>query len=72
VNPIDGAFQERGGAAGAWLGLPSLIEIDYRMRGFRDHEQPTSGFMRHPGRFDVTSLGEGACVVVEQRDQCAP
>jgi hypothetical protein len=62
----------RGVAAGAWLWLPSLIEINYRIGGFGHDEQPTSGFMRHPGRLDVTGLGEGACVVVERRDQRAP
>ena len=62
----------RGGAAGAWLRLPSLIEIDYRIRGFRRREQTTGGLVRDPGRLDVTSLGEGARVGVERRDQRAP
>jgi len=49
-----------------------MIEIDYRSRGFRRHEQTTSGLMRDPGSLDVTSLGEGARVVVERGDQRAP
>jgi len=62
----------RGGAAGAWLRFPSLIEIDYRIRGFGHREQTTSGLMRDPCSLDVTGLGEGARVVVERRDQRAP
>ncbi|MBW2552347.1 MAG: hypothetical protein JRE73_16660 [Deltaproteobacteria bacterium] len=61
-----------GSAAAARLRLPSLIEINYRIRGLRHDEQPTSGFMRDPGCGDVTGLGEGCCVVVERRDQRAP
>ena len=39
----------RGGAAGAGLRLPSLVEIDYWIRGFRHSEQPTSRPGHHPG-----------------------
>jgi hypothetical protein len=49
-----------------------LIEINYRIRGSRHGEQPTGGFMRDPGRLDVTGLSEGCCVLVERRDQRAP
>jgi hypothetical protein len=48
------------------LWLPSLIEIDYGIRGLRHDKQPTSGFMRDPGRLDVASVG------VECRDQRTP
>jgi len=65
-------FGGRGGAAGAWLRLPSLIEINYSIRGLRHGEQPTSGLMRDPGGLDVTGLGEAGCVIVQRRDQRAP
>ena len=62
----------RGGAEGAWLPLPSLIEINYSIREFRRREQTASGLMRDPGGLDVASSGEGARVLVERRDQRAP
>ncbi|NOQ85153.1 MAG: hypothetical protein GQ551_14190 [Myxococcales bacterium] len=54
------------------LQLPSLIEIDYRVRWFRHDEQATSRLVGDPGCLDVTGLGEGCGMLVERRDQRAP
>ena len=46
------------------LELPALTEIEHSAE-LRHLQKPTSGFMRDPSSYDVSCLGQGACVLIE-------